>query len=301
MQRSANAWIGDVMKVTEEIFFENGDFRSIAEAYFLPLNMVSAIKFIDGNPQATQELLAEEHALQILIDHEPFSITMCTPACTKELAVGLLFTEGIIQQAVDVISVFAADGVVDLKLQNYKPVQQSKRSLMSNASCGVCGKVELDEVFLKESVVKPPAKKLSVALIPTLLQNMQQHQSAFEKTGGTHSAALFTIEGKLLSVHEDVGRHNAVDKVIGEMVLKDELASAELLVVSGRVSYEIVTKCVRADIPFLLAVSAPSSMAVKLCEEKGITLIAFCRENRATVYSHTQAVAGLKHQSLTLS
>lgn len=264
--------------------------------------MVSAIKFIDGNPLATQELLAEEHALQIVIDHEPFSITMCSPASTKELAVGLLFTEGIIQHAADVIAVSEADGLVDLTLKNYESVQQSKRSLMANASCGVCGKVELNDMFLKESVVLPSVRKLSVTLIPSLLQIMQQHQSAFEKTGGTHSAALFTIEGKLLSVHEDIGRHNAVDKVIGELLLKNELEFAEMLVVSGRVSYEIVTKCVRANIPFLLAVSAPSSMAAKLCEENGITLIAFCRENRATVYSHPQAIAtNLKHQSLTLS
>lgn len=264
--------------------------------------MVSAIKFIEGNPQATQELLAEEHALQIVINHEPFSITMCSPACTKELAIGLLFTEGIIQQVADVISVTEGDGVVELELKNYEPALISKRSLLANASCGVCGKVELDDVFFKESVVTPPAKKLAVTLIPALLQIMQQHQSAFEKTGGTHSAALFTIEGKLLSVHEDIGRHNAVDKTIGELVLKNKLELAEILVVSGRVSFEIVAKCVRANIPFLLAVSAPSSLAVKLCEEKGITLIGFCRENRATVYCHTEAVTpDRKHQSLTLS
>jgi FdhD protein len=108
----------------------------------------------------------------------------------------------------------------------------------------------------------------------------------FEHTGGSHAAAIFSISGQLQSVQEDIGRHNAVDKAIGDLFLRSQLSHADILFVSGRVSYEIVAKCAQAGIPFLLAVSAPSSLAVDFCQKKGITLVGFCRENRATVYTN---------------
>ena len=119
---------------------------------------------------------------------------------------------------------------------------------------------------------------------------MQARQSTFERTGGSHGAAIFDIAGTLLSVKEDIGRHNAVDKVIGDLLLKDTLPDASILFISGRVSYEIAAKCAEASIPFLLAVSAPSSLAVDFCQRKGITLIGFCRANRATVYTNERNI-----------
>jgi FdhD protein len=123
-----------------------------------------------------------------------------------------------------------------------------------------------------------------------MLERMRALQNTFEKTGGSHAAALLTIEGEVLGVREDIGRHNAVDKVIGELFLQRTLHLAEVMLISGRVSYEIVAKCSRAKISFLLAVSAPSSLAVDFCNRSGITLIGFCRDKRATVYTHPENI-----------
>jgi FdhD protein len=163
------------------------------------------------------------------------------------------------------------------------------RSIASSASCGVCGKIELCDLITPSHVLST-SKKLDVCLIPELLHQINARQSVFEQTGGSHAAAIFSIDGKLLSIQEDIGRHNAVDKAIGDLFLNNQLSKADILFVSGRVSYEIVAKCAQAGIPFLLAVSAPSSLAVDFCRRKGITLVGFCRENRATVYANENQI-----------
>jgi FdhD protein len=123
-----------------------------------------------------------------------------------------------------------------------------------------------------------------------MLAKMRGRQATFERTGGSHAAGAFTVAGALVSTYEDIGRHNAVDKVIGELFLNGALRDAGVLVISGRVSYEIVAKCAQAGFPFLVAVSAPSSLAVDLCDRSGITLIGFCREHRFTVYTHAENI-----------
>ena len=257
-----------------------------------------AIRYIDGQPAETSEALAEEEALQININGKAYTITMRTPGQEKFLAVGLLFTERVIDHPEDVIDIIETPAVagnytliIDVEIREEALVGKNlfNRSIASSASCGVCGKVDLCDLVTPE---RPQAnfRKLDVRRIPDLLQLMQAGQSAFERTGGSHAASIFSIDGALLSVQEDIGRHNAVDKVIGELFLKKSLRNAAIMFVSGRVSYEIVSKCAVASIPFLLAVSAPSSLAVDLCQQQGITLIGFCRENRATVYTHEENI-----------
>ena len=260
--------------------------------------MTSATKYSNGHPEKTFEMLAQENALQIKVNGRAYSITMCSPSNNVILAVGLLYTEGILRKTSDIISIteeFDEQNklVLSVNVNIHPDALQGKnlwnRSIASSASCGVCGKTEILDIYHTSQPLKN-TETLDIARVPELLNEMRLRQSTFDETGGTHSAALFNMDGSMLSVQEDIGRHNAVDKTIGELFLSSTLAKADILAVSGRVSYEIVSKCAMANIPFLLAVSAPSSMAVQVCHEKGITLIAFCRENRATVYTHQQHV-----------
>ena len=260
--------------------------------------MTPATKYINGLPQKTFEMLAQENALQIKVNGRAYTVTMCSPSNNIILAVGLLYTEGILRKTSDITSVTEDSDeqnkqVHSVNVNVHSEALEGKnlwnRSIASSASCGVCGKTEIHDIYHK-SQSRATREKLDITRVPELLKEMRSHQSTFEETGGTHSAALFTTDGTMLSVQEDIGRHNAVDKTIGELFLSRTLAQADILAVSGRVSYEIVSKCAMAKIPFLLAVSAPSSMAVEMCHEKGITLIAFCRENRATVYTNQHHV-----------
>jgi FdhD protein len=273
---------------------------------------VEAIKFVAGQTQGTFESLAIEEALQIKINGKAYTITMRTPGQDELLTMGLLFTEGVIHSPDDILSLSQIPAhhgdhtlIVDIRVK--EEILQGKnlfnRSIASSASCGVCGKIELCDLVTPEHTLST-LKKLDICLIPDLLKQMNACQSVFEQTGGSHAAAIFSIDGRLLSIQEDIGRHNAVDKVIGDLFIAKKLKQADILFVSGRVSYEIVAKCAQAGIPFLLAVSAPSSLAVDFCQRKGITLLGFCRENRATVYTNEanilqQAILKDKHNEAT--
>lgn len=259
---------------------------------------IAAVKYIAGKPYETSEVLTGEEALQIKINGKPYTITMRTPGQDKMLAAGLLFTERVIRLPEDIIHISEIPSVlgdhtlivdVHVKEETLAGKKLFNRSIASSASCGVCGKIELCDLLTPEHPLLT-SKKLDIYLIPDLLQQMHAEQSTFEKTGGSHAAAAFSIDGTLLSVKEDIGRHNAVDKVIGELFLRNWLHKAAILFISGRVSYEIVAKCAEACIPFLLAVSAPSSLAADFCRRQGITLIGFCRENRATVYANEKNI-----------
>jgi FdhD protein len=262
-------------------------------------NMVDAIKFVNGQAQTTSEFLTDEAALQIKINDKPYTITMRSPSCDdKLLAVGLLFTEGIIKNVEDVLAIdeiptIHNDSALSINVSVKEDLLAGKnlfnRSIASSASCGVCGKIKLCDLVNPTEVISSK-HKLDILRIPAMLMAMKDKQASFKTTGGSHAAAIFTSEGEILSIKEDIGRHNAVDKTIGDTLLKKQLLLAHTLFVSGRVSYEIVAKCSQAKIPFLLAVSAPSSLAVQLCNKTGITLIAFCRENRATVYTHSENI-----------
>jgi FdhD protein len=264
-------------------------------------NKIAAVRYVVGEPEQTFETLAGEAPLQIKINGNPYTITMRTPGHDKMLATGLLFTERIIRHQQDILHISetpdeTSGHTVTIDVLVKEEIVTGKnlfnRSIASSASCGVCGKIELCDLITPEKPLHT-SHRLNIHHIPGLLQQMQAEQATFEKTGGSHAAAAFDIDGKMLSVKEDIGRHNAVDKVIGGLVLMETLHQAAILFISGRVSYEIVAKCAEASIPFLLAVSAPSSLAVRFCRDTGITLVGFCRENRATVYANAQNI--LRH------
>lgn len=259
---------------------------------------VKAITYVSGMPKDILETLAPEEALQIKINGKAYTITMRSPGKDTFLTAGLLFTEGIIcspENIRTVTQIPAPNGehtlIIDISLPEelLEGKNLGNRSIASSASCGVCGKTELCDLITPDYTIHT-THQLNSGLIPQLLQTMNARQETFEQTGGSHAAAIFSISGELLSLQEDIGRHNAVDKAIGELFLSKKLIEAAILLVSGRVSYEIVAKCAQAQLPFLLAVSAPSSLAVELCNRKGITLAGFCRENRATVYTHANRI-----------
>lgn len=254
-----------------------------------------------GSFSPVQDLLALEESLSISINEVPFTITMHTPGSESELVRGLLFTEGIYQDFKvhpDVSVVEAnADGYptkMDVQIPEGNLLKEfsGSRNMTSVSSCGICGKTELEDIssvsFLQEDGT------LDASLVENMFEQMRSHQSAFDQSGGTHAAAAFDLNGKLLVVKEDIGRHNAVDKVIGSLIYEGRLAHAKFLAVSGRISYEIVSKAFVAGIPFIGSVSAPSTLAVETAEKAGMTLLAFCRNDKLTVYTHPERMMQLE-------
>ncbi|MEY3398588.1 MAG: hypothetical protein RL220_1182 [Bacteroidota bacterium] len=245
---------------------------------------------------AVHDILTVEQPLSVQINGEPFTVTMQTPGHEKELIRGLLFTEGVYKdRSSDLVwkeYLKSDDGTIysvnlDIPVDRLDQSLLNKRSLLSVASCGICGKTELN---LPEGTLSADNLKLNVDSIASMFGVMSRHQGAFISSGGCHAASAFDESYSLLSVCEDIGRHNAVDKVIGDLLIQGSLPRAKYLLVSGRVSYEILVKSFVAGIPVLMAVSAPSSLAVDFATELGITLMGFCREGRATVYTHPERI-----------
>ncbi|NQX84587.1 MAG: formate dehydrogenase accessory sulfurtransferase FdhD [Flavobacteriaceae bacterium] len=242
-----------------------------------------------------EDALPIEEAIQIIINQKPFTIAMCTPGDKEALVRGLLHAEDVIDDASysPIIRFEKEDNSIiaiahlDILPEKLGDGYQTSRSLLSVSSCGICGKTELEKHCIEDKVFSQ-RKKLAINLIPNLFKKMHTLQDSFKRTGGTHAAAAFDLDGNLLVAKEDIGRHNAVDKVVGQLLLDKKLSSAKVLTVSGRISYEIVIKCFKAQIPYLAAVSAPSSLAVDYAKEFGVTLLAFCRDNRATCYANAQ-------------
>ena len=244
----------------------------------------------------TTDALTIEEALQININNKPFTVSMRTPGNDMSLVRGMLHSEGIINN----VNYFPElilkneneDGIVtvvnlDIPEKELGEGYSNSRSLLSVSSCGICGKTELSDLaFIGKTIDND--KKIEVNLIHDLFERMNAIQYNFKQSGGTHAAVSFTLAGELLCSMEDIGRHNAVDKVVGKLINKKKLDKAMIMIVSGRISYEIIIKCFKASIPFLAAVSAPSSLAVDYAKELGITLFAFCRDGRATCYSNPE-------------
>lgn len=237
--------------------------------------------------------LVVETPLSILLHGEPLTVTMHTPGNELALTRGLLYTEGIWKHAdtEPVIRLIPNErsGYIesaDVELSDTDRSAINKRSLLSVSACGICGKSEFraihGEALQGAVLLKAP--------IPVMFQKMREHQIIFQQTGGCHAAAAFSANGELLAVMEDIGRHNAVDKVIGQLLIDRTLSQARYLAVSGRVSYEIVAKAFAGGIPVIAAVSSVSSLAVDFANELGITLIGFCRDDRMTVYSHPERI-----------
>jgi len=257
-----------------------------------------------GGVTRCQDILAAEEPLEIRVDGTPLSVTMRTPGHDVELAHGFLLTEGVIGSPSDVLAARYCDSrddggrntynVLDLALAaGVEPPDPSlERNFYTTSSCGVCGKASLDAVRLTTRF--PPAADtvtVTPATLATLPDSLRAAQKLFESTGGLHAAGLFTAGGELLVAREDVGRHNAVDKVLGWALLDRRIpAAGTVLMVSGRASFELVQKAVMAGVPVLSAVSAPSSLAVELATDAGVTLVGFLRGETMNVYSGSQRI-----------
>lgn len=259
--------------------------------------------YTQGNFSAVQDLLAFEVSLSISVNDVPFTITMCTPGKEKELVRGLLYTEGIYQDTVlhPEIEILATNEegyatMVNVHIEEDKILKEfsGSRNMTSVSSCGICGKTEMEDISMRFPLLEEG--KLDAALVEEIFVKMRSKQAAFDQSGGTHAAGAFNLKGDLLELQEDIGRHNAVDKVVGALLYAEKLEQAKFLTVSGRISYEIVSKALVAGIPFLGSVSAPSTLAVETAHQAGITLLAFCRNDKLTVYSHPERLIQLEKQ-----
>ena len=249
-----------------------------------------------GNPRPRQDEVAVEEPIEIRVGGTSVSVTMRTPGDDFELAAGFLFTERIVSGRDDLAGIAYGNGpdkrpsanVVDVTLRAGKTVDLARlqRHFYAASSCGVCGKASICAVRVHG--IRRPAEDLRISpeLLAGLPAVLRDRQAVFDRTGGLHAAALFDESGALLDVREDVGRHNAVDKVIGRALLDGRLPlSQQILFVSGRGAFEIVQKALVAGVPVVASVSAPSSLAVELAREYGLTLIGFIRGERFVVYS----------------
>ena len=244
------------------------------------------VRFQDDRTSEQTEHVLVERPLQVLLNGTPFTVLMHTPGWERELVLGLLLNEGLIQasQLPDIEFNTGANSLdriaINLPGLNPKDVA-NKRALLSATSCGICGTREL-EIPSGEAL---ESAVISAEVLPSLHAQMRAHQPLFDQTGGSHAAALFDAGGNLLVLAEDAGRHNATDKAIGRLLDRGVLSKAHYLALSGRVSYELISKAFRARIPVVASVSAPTSMAVDFALEWGIALLAFCREGRFTRFA----------------
>ncbi len=253
-----------------------------------------------GQPDdGTPDMVAVEEPLEIRLADVPLLVTMRTPGHDAELAVGALFTEGVVESPDDILGAEHIDtgdasngNVITVTVAEHARIDPTpvRRCTYVGSSCGVCGKSAIEQIRMDASSVSD-GFAITHDVLNTLVASMRGEQSVFEQTGGVHAAALFDAAGRLHCLREDVGRHNAVDKVVGRAVLDHQLPLDErLLVVSGRISFEIVQKALRASIPMIAAVSAPTSLAVDLAAESNMTLAGFLRNGRVTVYVGAQRV-----------
>ncbi len=260
---------------------------------------ISIWKYADGGLVEASDAVACEAPLEIRVRGRALSVTMRTPGHDAELAAGFLRTEGVVRQREEILKITPcsadrpeAQNRIDVLLSPLVPVdfERFRRHFLSTSSCGVCGKAAIEAVRCRWPAIESSLTIDAQALL-ALPEAMRRAQAAFERTGGLHAAALFDPAGRLKQVREDVGRHNAVDKVIGQALLAGESMEQRGLLVSGRVSFEIMQKALSARIPIIAAVSAPSSLAVDFAAESGQTLIGFLRAGRMNIYTHPQRVA----------
>ena len=261
----------------------------------------SALKWQGGASRERIEKLAVEEPLEIRLGGRRFTLTMRTPGNDEELAAGFLFAEGFINDARELGEIRRVRGrkgapepnAIDIILNVPAEGLRSrlKRNFTISSSCGVCGKTSIDSIRRR---VTPPSDSARVApaTLLALASKLRDGQRVFAATGGLHGAAIFDLDGAMLAIREDIGRHNAVDKLVGYALANAMLPLARhMLMVSGRLSFEIVQKAAAAGVPILAAVSAPSSLAVELAEEIGTTLVGFLRDGTFNIYAHPARIA----------
>lgn len=267
------------------------------EASREPITAVKVHRYRSLSEGAEEEdFVVTEEPLAIRVEGREVAVVMRTPGEDEALAVGFLLTEGVLQKKADLFEISTCPSqsegkgnVVDVLLAGVRvDFQKLSRNVFASSSCGVCGKASIDSVMLNFPPVSSSvlwSRKQIVELQPIF----RERQKTFEQTGGLHACGLFNSQGDLLALSEDVGRHNAVDKVLGGALLQDLIPLKDhLLMLSGRISFEIVQKAVAAGISVIAAVSAPSSLAIEFAEASGLTLIGFLRGERMNVYTHAE-------------
>ena len=250
----------------------------------------------EGSEMVNDELTIEG-GLQINLNGKPFSLTMRTPGDDLDLIRGLLYNEDVYRGENSLQIDFDEDenqiithANISIDEAKVKAGYSNSRNFLSASSCGICGKTELPKLSSEKKLSDD--KQLDFKLLSSMFENMANNQTAFKLSGGCHAASAFTFEGEMLCTREDIGRHNAVDKVVGHLLISSQLNRAKCLTVSGRISYEIVAKAFAAKIPILAAVSAPSTLAIDFAKELGVTVLAFSRNDKSTCYSHPERIIG---------
>jgi len=262
-----------------------------------------------GHPRLKSDVLATEEPLEVRLvtadETRTVAVTMRTPGNDFELAAGFLHGEGIVASPEEIRKIsYCVDRELDAEQQynivNVEVAGSSRdydlpsleRHFYTTSSCGVCGKASLEQLELRDCPVIPPGPEVRPETVYGLPDRLREAQGLFDATGGLHAAALFDAEGELVALREDVGRHNATDKLFGWAMLEDRLPLSEnVVMVSGRSSFEILQKCLAAGVPVVCAISAPSSLAVDVARQFGITLVGFLRGERFNVYSGYERIA----------
>lgn len=254
-----------------------------------PLESVEIIRHQDGNDFKMLDFVAIEEPLQIIINEKPSTITMRTPGDDVALALGFLFTEGLIQSKNDIRNAVSIEPntVSIVTTDTGFTAQKMERSFYSTSSCGVCGKTSIDQIAAKSKYLNfNRSVKVQDEILLTLQEELLKVQSAFEMTGGLHACALFNSDGNCLQHFEDVGRHNALDKLIGHALMDDLLPLDQyILLLSGRASFELIQKASMAGIQIVVAVGAPSSLAISLAATNNITLVGFLKKTGFNIYT----------------
>ena len=268
------------------------------------------VRVVEGfDERSRSDQLATEEPLEIRLEAggqtQTVAVTMRTPGADFELAAGFLYGEGVLSHRDDVSRInYCMDPEIDAEQQynivtvrlaasGLPDLRSLERHFYTSSACGVCGKATLESLELRGCPVMPAGPAVERRIIYSLPDKLRSAQGIFESTGGLHAAGLFSVEGEALCVREDVGRHNAVDKLVGWSLLRGELPLRDRVVmVSGRASFEILQKCLVAGAPVVCAVSAPSSLAVAVAREFGMTLVAFLRGERFNVYAGEERIAG---------
>jgi len=259
-------------------------------------------RYRQGTIKEAPDRVVVEEPLEIRLAGEPFQVLMRLPGWEKELALGFLYTEGIVRNLDEVITIHfcgtATDpllppNVVDVSLTPEALDRRGRRHLeVSYSSCGLCAKEAVAEICQKLPPVASPLT-ISITQLLALMSLLPEAQPIFQETGGTHAVALASLDGGVFLAAEDIGRHNAMDKVIGRAVFERRDLTQLVALLSGRISFEMALKCIRAGIPILSAVSAPTTMALTLAQELNLTLVGFARSDRMNVYTHPQRISDL--------
>ena len=263
----------------------------------------------DGRARVRPDSLATEEPMEIRLvsgdARQTLAVTMRTPGADFELAAGFLYGEGIVSSPEDVKKIsYCVDpdldaeqqyNIVNVELRGDRDfdLRSLERHFYTTSACGVCGKASLEQLELRGCPVIPSGPEVSAEVVYSLPEKLREAQGLFEATGGLHAAALFDAEGELVALREDVGRHNATDKLVGWALLEGRLPlSGQIVMVSGRSSFEILQKSLTAGVPIVCAVSAPSSLAVDVARQFGMTLVGFLRGTRFNVYSGYERIHG---------